>query len=106
MGPVCASAGPARDTLHTTTVQIAKRNVFISPPLARRRRRRGSVASSGPFHFRPTQPFPTLLVPTATPLFHDARLRASALVQVQDDLPDLVLVQEVLPHRHGRVPRC
>src|SRR5262245_48225500 len=37
--------------------------------------------------------------------FPGARRLSSSSVDVQDNLPDLIFREEILPHRHGRVPR-
>src|SRR5262245_3522477 len=94
---VWASAAPVRHTQPTTPRHTASPHGRIHRP-----------DRLWPLHRAPGRAkIPcSALVPTATRLLHDPRLLASSLVQVQDDLPDLVLAQEVLPHWHGRVPGC
>src|SRR5262245_12121280 len=48
------------------------------------------------------------LAPRRLPIslcFPGARRLSSSSVDVQDDLPDLLFREEILPHRHSRIPR-
>src|SRR5262249_51120911 len=82
----------ARWITHRTTTQIAKSNMCCVDALAEAGRRQMNCGG--------------VLEPTAGYLFHNAWLLASALVQVEDDLPDFIFVQDVVRYGHGRVPRC